>query len=223
MAIRLLLASHEPILLYGLEALFRQQPDLEVSVVRATPAAAVAALPTPGPDVLLLDLSPGDEEDVAALRDLGCREPCPATVVLVSSIEPDELLETLALGVRGVLVKEMAPRLFIECVRKVARGERWVELRSESLALELVVRRESAMRRLAQELTPRELEIVPLVTAGLGNKEIGARLGISHSTVKVHLKNVFRKLGIDGRMALLRWSEEHGLRNKPSGAPGMRR
>lgn len=215
MALRVLLASPEPILLYGLEALFRTQPDLEVSLVRARAWEAVAELPAGGTDVLLLDVSLADTEDLGALRELAVRESRPATIVLVSSIEPHELLEILALGVRGVLVKEMASRLFIECVRKVARGERWVELRSESLALELVVRREAAMRRLAQELTPRELEIVPLVAAGLANKAIGARLGISHSTVKVHLKSVFRKLGVAGRMELLRWAEERGVRSMP--------
>jgi two-component system nitrate/nitrite response regulator NarL len=106
----------------------------------------------------------------------------------------------------------MEARLFPECVRKVARGERWVELRSESLALEHMVRREVVMRELSRQLTARELEVLPLVTAGLSNKEIGARLGISYTTVKVHLKHLFGKLGVDSRIALLRWAEERGLR-----------
>jgi len=215
MPMRVVLVSPEPILIYGLERLFGSEADLEVSAVAARAREAVAALPAEGPgrpDVLLLDVSLSDEDDLAALRELAARPEPPATVLLVRDVEPDELLYALELGVRGVLVKDMASRLFVECVRKVARGERWVELRSEARALEHLVRREAAKRRLSRQLTARELEIVPLVAAGLSNKEIGARLGISHATVKVHLKSVFRKLGLDGRVHLLKWAEEQGLR-----------
>jgi DNA-binding NarL/FixJ family response regulator len=209
---RLLLASPEPILLYGLERLFAAEPAIEVLALRASAREAVAALPAERPDVLLLDVSLSREDDLSALRELAALRDPPATVVLVSGVEPHELLEALALGVRGVLVKSMEARLFPECVRKVARGERWVELRSESLALEHMVRREVVMRELSRQLTARELEVLPLVTAGLSNKEIGARLGISYTTVKVHLKHLFGKLGVDSRIALLRWAEERGLR-----------
>jgi DNA-binding NarL/FixJ family response regulator len=220
---RVVLVSAEPILLYGLEGLLEGEADLEVSVVRARARDSVAALPVERPDVLLLDVSLSDADDLAALRELAALPDPPATVVLVSEVGPEELLYALELGVRGVLVKNMASRLFVECLRKVARGERWVELRSESRALEHLVRRETVMRKLARQLTARELEIVPLVAEGLSNKEIGARLGISHATVKVHLKHVFRKLGIDGRLHLLRWAEERGLRRGPGafrGEPG---
>jgi len=80
-----------------------------------------------------------------------------------------------------------------------------------------MVRREVTMRALSRQLTPRELEIVPLVTEGLSNKEVAARLGISSSTVKVHLRHVFRKLEVDGRVALVRWAEARGL-HRPTGS-----
>lgn len=209
---RLLLASSEPILLVGLEHRFAAEEDIEVVAIRASVRGAIALLPVPRPDVLLLDVSLANEDDLAALRDLAALADRPATVVLVSGVEPDELLYALELGIRGVLVKSMASRLFVECVRKVARGERWVELRSESLALEHMVRRAAVMRDLSHQLTVRELEVVPLIAAGLSNKEIGARLGISHSTVKVHVKHLYRKLRVNGRVALLHWAEERGLR-----------
>jgi len=209
---RLLLASPEPILLVGLEHLFAAASDIEVVALRASAREGLAAIPVERPDVLLVDVSLSREDDLSALRELAALGGPPATVVLVSGVEPEELLYALELGVRGVLVKSMASRLFTECVRKVARGERWVELRSESLALEHMVRRAAVMRDLSRQLTARELEVVPLIAAGLSNKEIGARLGISYTTVKVHVKHLYRKLGVDGRVGLLHWAEEQGLR-----------
>jgi len=78
-------------------------------------------------------------------------------------------------------------------------------------ALGRLVRRESGAREAAAVLTSRELEIVRLVGRGLRNKEIAARLSISASTVKVHLGHVYAKLGVDGRLALLRHAEDRGF------------
>jgi DNA-binding NarL/FixJ family response regulator len=211
MPIRLILASREPILLYGLEKLFEPPEDVQVTAICHAPSQLPSLVEPEPPDVLLVDVSPQEERDLSLLRALAALARPPATVILVRALGPATLLTVLELGVRGVLLKEMDPRLFVECVRKVHRGERWVERHSEGQALEWMVRRETALRAISRQLTPRELEVVELLAAGLSNKEIGARLGISHTTVKVHLRNVFRKLGIDSRVALFRWVRERGL------------
>jgi DNA-binding NarL/FixJ family response regulator len=211
MPIRLLLASREPILLYGLEKLFEPQADVRVTAACRALSEVLSLVESEPPDVVLVDVSPDEEQDLSLLRALAALSRPPPAVILVSALGPATLLTVLELGVRGVLLKEMDPRLFVECVRKVHRGERWVERHSEAQALEWMVRREATLREISRELTHRELEIVELLVTGLSNKEIGARLGISHTTVKVHLRNVFRKLGIDSRVALLRWARERGL------------
>ena len=110
-----------------------------------------------------------------------------------------------------MVLKEMAPHLLVQCVRKVHAGEQWLEKRSVSLALETLLRREAASREVAKVVTARELEIVRMVASGLRNKEIAERLFISEGTIKMHLHNIYGKLGVDGRLQLARYAKEKGL------------
>lgn len=73
------------------------------------------------------------------------------------------------------------------------------------------MRRDSAAREGSSGLTPRELEIIRLLGRGLRNREIASRLSISEHTVKVHLSHIYAKLGVDGRLALMRYAEDKGL------------
>jgi DNA-binding NarL/FixJ family response regulator len=74
-----------------------------------------------------------------------------------------------------------------------------------------VLRRESAKREAAGALTPREIEIVQLVAQGLRNKVIADRLSISEGTVKIHLHNIYEKIGVDGRLELVLYAQMKGL------------
>ena len=89
-----------------------------------------------------------------------------------------ELVECLRLGVRGVVLKEMAPSMLVQCVRKVYEGGFWVEKRSVAQAVDLLLRREAGGREMAEKLTPREIEVVRMVASGLRNKEIAQRLTV---------------------------------------------
>ncbi len=132
-------------------------------------------------------------------------------VLLTAELDEDDVLKAVRLGVRGVVLKEMAPQMLVDCVRKVAAGEQWIERRSLTRALDRMLRREAGLREVTSVLTPREIEIVRLVAEGLRNQAIGERLRISEGTVKVHLHNIYEKLGIDGRVALTHYAREKGL------------
>ena len=97
----------------------------------------------------------------------------------------------------------MAPRLLVECVRKVHAGEKWLEKHSVARAMDRMVKRENEIQRLSRLLTPRELEIVRLAAEGLRNREIADRLTITEGTVKIHLHNIYEKLGVTGRPQLI--------------------
>ena len=152
-----------------------------------------------------------EPDGLAVLRELQGEGLRTQIVLLTAELDEDEVLEAVRLGVRGVVLKEMAPQMLVECVRKVAAGEQWIERRSLNRALDRMLRREAGFREVSPVLTPREIEIVRLVSEGLRNKAIGERLHISEGTVKVHLHNIYEKLGIDGRVALTRYAREKGL------------
>jgi DNA-binding NarL/FixJ family response regulator len=209
--IRLVLVDDHPIVLDGLEQLFGTEPDIEV-VARGTNAdAALRALEEFKPDILVLDLAMPTRDGLEVMREAKARR-LPARIVLLTAhVDEQQLLEAVKLDVAGVVLKEMAPRLLVECVRKVFAGEKWLEKHSVARAMDRMVRRDTELRRLSQLLTPRELEIVRLAAEGLRNKEIADRLKITEGTVKIHLHHIYEKLGVSGRPQLILHATREGL------------
>ena len=163
------------------------------------------------PDILILDIQMPRKDGLAVLREL-CQVELPTRVILLTAaIDEDNLLEAMRLGVGGVVLKEMAVPLLIQCVRKVYAGDQWLERHSIGRAMEKMLRREAGAREVAKVLTPREIEIVRLAASGLRNKEIANKLAISEGTVKIHLHRSYEKLQVDSRIALLRYAQAKGL------------
>jgi len=211
MPVRLVLADDHPIVLDGLEQLFRAQKDFAVVARCQDGAETLRAVRQHRPDVLLLDIRMPAPDGLQVIRELQ-RDSLPTRIVLLTAaLEEDDVLEAVRLGVKGVVLKEMAPQMLVECVRKVAAGEQWIERRSLTMALDKMLRREAGFREVASVLTPREIEIVRLAAGGLRNQAIADQLHISEGTVKVHLHNIYEKLGIDGRVALTLYAREKGL------------
>jgi DNA-binding NarL/FixJ family response regulator len=211
MGIRLVLADHHPIILDGLENLFQQEPDFKVLARCTTAEQTLQAVRQHNPDVLFLDLEMPARGGLAIARQIA-DEKLPAHIVLVTrALREDDLLEAVRLGVSGIVLEEMAPHLFVQCARKVSCGEQWLEMKSFGRALEKLLRREAAARAIAKILTPREIEIVRMVAAGLRNKEIATRLFISEGTVKSHLHSIFEKLRVSGRQELIGYAKDNDL------------
>jgi two-component system nitrate/nitrite response regulator NarL len=209
--IRIVLADDHVIVLDGLEQLFRLEPELEVVARSTTAEAAVKAVQEHRPDVLVLDLVMPGHDGMWVLRELSELNLPTRTVLLTAHVEENRLVEAIRLGVWGIVLKEMAPRMLMECVRKVHAGQKWLEQQSVTRAIERMQKRESEIDRLTRLLTPRELEIVRLASEGLRNKEIGERLSITEGTVKIHLHNIYEKLGVTGRSQLILYATKHGL------------
>ncbi|HUO87358.1 MAG TPA: response regulator transcription factor [Thermoanaerobaculia bacterium] len=206
--LRLVLADDHPIVLDGLEQLFRLEPELEVVARCRDAAAALAAVDGQRPDVLILDLKMPGGGGLGVLRELATRHRPPGVVLLTAALDEDELIEAVRLGARGVVLKEMAPQLLLEAVRRVAAGGEWLEEGLGGRAIKRLLARHLAA---AAGLTVREEEIVRLAARGLRNREIGDQLHISEGTVKVHLHNVFAKLGCENRVEMVLRARERGL------------
>jgi len=210
-AIRILLADDHPIVLDGLEALFRLEPDIEVAGRCLTGDEVLPAVRQHKPDLLLLDIRMPRMDGMEVLRALRRERMATRVVLLAATFEDDQVVEALRLGVRGMVLKELAPPLLIECVRRVHAGGQWIEQQASGRALETLVRRDAAEKEMARDLTPREIELVRLAASGLRNREMSRRLEISEGTVKMHLHNVYRKLKIDNRVELANYARAKGL------------
>ncbi len=211
MTIHLVLADDHPIVLDGLESLFRLEPDFQVAARCINGEETLVAVRRHRPDILILDLRMPRGDGLEILRTLR-REKLPTKVVLLAAaLEEDEILDALRLGVRGVVLKELAPQLLVECVRKVHAGEQWLEKQLSSRVLETLLRREAGGRAASSVLTPREIEIVRMVASGLRNRELARRLGVTEGTVKIHLHNIYKKLKVQSRVELVLHAQSNKL------------
>jgi DNA-binding NarL/FixJ family response regulator len=209
--IRVILADDHPLVLNGLYHLLREYQEFEVLERCTSGAEALAAARRHRPDILVLDLLMPGMDGLAVVRTLNDSGGAPAIVLLTAQLHEDQLIEALRLGVRGFVLKEMATKLLVECLRRVHAGGQWLEKDSAGKAMAKLVRREAKGREIAGVLTPREIEVVTMVAKGFSNKEIGSHLCIAEGTVKIHLHNIYEKLKINRRAELVRFAEEYGL------------
>ena len=209
--IRLVLVDDHPIILHGLQRLFEHEADLEVVRTCTKINEAVDAVRAIAPDVLVLDLKMQDGHGLDVMRALAADGRVCPTVILTAAMQDTELADAMALGVAGIVLKESPPASLIECVRGVHRGERRIDVDTLIRAAERRPPRPQTPGEKTPPLTPRETEIVRLVAQGLRNKELAQRLSITEGTVKIHLHNIYDKLGVDGRLELVLSAQQKGL------------
>jgi DNA-binding NarL/FixJ family response regulator len=202
MTIRLVIADDHPIVLQGLQRLFAQHDDIQTVASCATGAEALEAVRDTQPDVLLLDLKMTGVSGLEVLRELRDNGATCRTVILTAAASDEDIANALELGVAGLILKDSTPDAVVDGVRQVSQGRSWFD--RDTLARALAARRNHQAGQPPQStLTPRELELIKLVAEGLRNREIAKRLSITEGTVKIHLHNIYDKLGVDGRLELL--------------------
>ncbi|HLO34683.1 MAG TPA: response regulator transcription factor, partial [Candidatus Deferrimicrobium sp.] len=154
------------------------------------------------PDVILMDVRMPGASGLDATRRIARDHPAIAIVMLTVSEDEDDLFEAIKAGARGYLLKNLEARELRAMLESIARGDAAI---SPATAFRII--REFARPRpdaadIQTALTARELDVLELVTAGLRNKEIAARLGISENTAKFHLRNILEKLHAESRTEL---------------------
>ena len=210
MKIRISLADDHPVVLEGLASILSRENGHEVIARDTDGDAALQTIREKAPDVAVLDaVMPGlsGVEVLKTVREIGL----PTRVVLLAGeIGSDDLSESIRLGVDGILLKDEASQVLLDCVNSVASGGRWVSVHLVERALNIAAKGGTT----EPGLTPREGEVADHVAAGLQNKEIAEKLGIADGTVRIHLHNVFKKLGIQNRVELA--NRMHNHRSSPS-------
>ncbi|HEY3055218.1 MAG TPA: response regulator transcription factor [Thermoanaerobaculia bacterium] len=211
MTTTLVLADDHPIILEGLEQLFRRDKEFQVLATCHTGEDAIAAVRQHRPDIIVLDVRMPNGDGLSVLKRIQ-EEHLPTRVILLTaSMEEDEVLQAMEQGVWGLVLKEAAAVSLVDSVRKVSRGERALDQSLIVRALDRALERQNGLRHAAEVLSRREAEIVKMVAAGLRNKEIAAKLFIGEGTVKTHLHAIYKKLGVHGRVELTLYAHEHGI------------
>ena len=190
----------------GLRGIIDASGDLTVVGEASDGAEAVGVVRDTAPDVVLMDLSmPGVDgiEGTARLREAGHAGP---VVVLTSFVEHERVSAALAAGAVGYLLKDSDPRDVLEAIRAAAAGHAPLDPRVAKALLP-----SSRTVDPAEALSGREREVLVLVAQGLANKQIARQLGISERTVKAHLGNVFRHIGVADRTSAALWARDHGV------------
>ena len=169
------------------------------------------------PDIILLDMRMPDPDGLTVLRKLRERKLEMPVVILTTSTDENDLVESLRNGANGYLLKDMEPDALVQSLHEVQSGktvvapELAVLLATAVQAGETEPRTEPADNPFS-ELTPRETEILTFLANGQSNKAIARDLGISDGTVKLHVKAILRKLGVHSRVEAAVIAVEKGLR-----------
>jgi len=217
--IRILIADDHRLFRDGLRRLLEAEPDLKVEGEASDGDEVIKLVRQLRPDILLLDLAmphPGMD----ALRELSVEDSHKVRVILLTAAaEKKHIVEALQLGARGVVLKNSATEMLIECIHMVMAGEYWVGRERvpnlmQYLGTLMQSSREEAKKK-TYGLTPRELEITSAVVAGFTNKQIAEHFKISDETVKHHLTKCFDKLGVFTRLELALFAINHDLPLKP--------
>jgi DNA-binding NarL/FixJ family response regulator len=208
--IRLVLADDHPIFLAGLAQLCATEPDFEVVARASNGDQALDAVRRLAPDILVLDIRMPGKDGLAVLRELKRAAPNTKAVVLTAA-NSELLVQAVEEGARGVVLKDMAPEFLTRALRAVHAGGTWLERGVAGEAVDRLMHRSGGSDDRLRALTPRETEVARLVAQGLPSKSVAEKLGITEGTAKLHLHHVYEKLGLDGRMALVRLLQGRGL------------
>ena len=200
--IRVLVADDHFIVRIGLLSVVNTEPDMHVVGEAADGSQAVELFLKINPDVVLMDLRMPVKDGIQATKEIRAWQP-DARILMLTTFDGDtDIHRAIQAGAQGYVLKSSTGDKLIPAVRAVAAGEKWIP---KEVATRL------ASRKLFEDLTPRELQVLQQMAKGLANKEIGDVLNITGHTVKDHLKNILAKLRVADRTEAVTVALQRGI------------
>lgn len=186
----------------GLKYVLASDPEMSFVGEFGGGRGAAQFVSTVEPDVTLLDVRMPDLNGVEALKDILAARPKARVVMLTTSDVEEDVYQSIECGALGYVQKEANVDQILRAIRSAMNGEVFM---SDD------IRRIYETRKGAKGLSPREAEVLTAVADGLGNRQIGEKLGISENSVKMHLKRIFYKLGADDRTEAVNLAVKRGF------------
>src|SRR3984957_17558526 len=222
--IRVILADSQSMFRAGLRKIFALEDDIRVAGQAETLPQTQSAVTKFSADVLIFE-SALAANPIEAVTELLRQAPEIKIVVVTPASDEQLTLDLFRRGAHGILSREVEPEVLVDCLRKVAAGEPWLENQAVHWVMEAFRGhnlRPSGARPKVQ-LTPKETLIVSCVTQGMKNKEIAIRVGTTEQVVKNYLRKVYDKLGVADRLELALYCLSHhvvdGVKPPPFPSP----
>jgi two-component system NarL family response regulator len=200
--IRVLCVDDHRIVREGIALIISREPDMDVVGLAASGEEAVLLFERQQPDLTLMDLRLGAMSGLEAIHAIRRKQPAARIIVLTMYQGDEDVYRALAAGAATYLLKETLPDDLIRVMRDVHKG-------GHPLGANVKARLDE--RAAQPTLTPREIEVITLVSQGMRNKQVGAVLGIAERTVAVHLNNIFAKFHVNERTAAVNVALRRGI------------
>jgi DNA-binding NarL/FixJ family response regulator len=205
--LRVLLADDHVTVRHGLKLLIDSQPDMKVVSEASDGDTAIQRAVALRPDVIVMDISMPGMNGLVATRKLKKLQPDAAIVTLTRHGDDAYLQELLRAGVSGYVLKQSAPAELLQAIRAAAAGNQYLDSALTARVTAGFLGGEGKrVSRSGASLSEREAEVLRLIAAGYSNKEIASRLVLSVKTVEAHKANAMRKLGLSGRIDIVKYA-----------------
>jgi DNA-binding NarL/FixJ family response regulator len=205
--LRVLAVDDHKLMLEAISAALEQADDVELVGVAHTGSEALTVIPRVNPDVVLLDMRMPMMDGLTTLGHIRKRFPNVKVVILSAIEEPEQIHAALRQGASSFVVKHIDPRDLASAIRQAASGAVFQRISVKETGEEAAARETG--------ITESELRVLKALAQGLSNKQIAKELFITEQTVKFHLTNVYRKLGVANRTEAARYAYQHGLAANP--------
>jgi two-component system response regulator DegU len=206
---RVLIADDHPIVRSGIRAELTRHSDFQIVGEAITADEVIQLVGQAATDIIILDISMPGIKAAEVIKRIGKSHPDTKILVLTAHGDKGTIMSMLKAGAHGYVLKDEDPEVVPDAIRTVMSGKNWV---SPSVTTLMVGKlRDGKPKSNSSVLTEREIEVIRLIADGLTTKDIASRLNIADRTVEFNVSNIYDKLGVNTRGAIVNWAQENDV------------